>query len=76
MAFSTALSERLVYLVERGQNPTVMGWNIFLFSKDDRAAVGNTVFYSLIESCEVVQLNLVDWLTDVLGKLREDMEEE
>jgi hypothetical protein len=76
MAFSTALSERLVYLVERGQNPTVMGWNIFLFSKDDRAAVGNAVFYSLIESCVVVQLNLVDWLTDVLGKLREDMEEE
>ena len=34
------------------------------------------VFYSLLESCDVVQLNPLDWLTDVLGRLRDNMDEE
>lgn len=76
MAFSTALPKHLVNLVELGQAPTVLGRNSFLFHKDDRGAVDNAVFYSFIESCMAVHLNLLDWLTDVLGKLRGGIEEE
>ncbi len=39
-------------------------------------AEDNAVFYSLLGSCDVVQLNPLDWLTDVLGKLNDDMDEE
>ena len=34
------------------------------------------MFYSLLESCDVVQLNPLDWLTDVLGRLRDNMDED
>ena len=62
--------------VERGQRPSVMGRKNYLFSHDDKGAEDNAVFYSLLESCDVVQLNPLDWLTDVLGKLRDNMDEE
>ena len=59
--------------VERGQRPSVMGRKNNLFSHDDKGAEDNAVFYSLLESCDVVQLNPLDWLTDVLGRLRDNM---
>ena len=62
--------------VERGQRPSVLGRKNYLFSQDDRGAEDNAVFYSLLGSCDVVQLNPLDWLTDVLGKLNDDMDEE
>ena len=34
------------------------------------------IFYSLLESSDVVQLNPLGWLTDVLGRLRDNMDEE
>lgn len=43
---------------------------------DDKGAEDNAVFYSLLESCDVVQLNPLNWLTDVLGKLKDNMDED
>ena len=54
----------------------VMGRKNYLFSHDDKGAEDNAVFYSLLESCDVVQLNPPDWLTDVLGKLKDNMDED
>ena len=62
--------------VERGQRPSVMGRKNYLFSHDDKGAEDNAVFYSLLESCDVVQLNPLEWLTDILGKLKDNMDEE
>ena len=62
--------------VERGQRPSVMGRKNYLFSHDDKGAEDNAVFYSLLESGDVVQLNPLDWLTDVRGRLRDKMEED
>ena len=62
--------------VERGQRPSVMGRKNYLFSHDDKGAEDNAVFYSLLESCDVVQLNPLDWLTDVLGRLKDNMDED
>ena len=53
-----------------------MGRKNYLFSHDDKGAEVNAVFYSLLESCDVVQLNPLDWLTDVLGKLKDNMNED
>ncbi len=36
--------------VERGQRPSAMGRKNYLFSKNDRGAEDNAVFYSLLES--------------------------
>ena len=59
--------------VERTQRPTVMGRKNYLFSKNDSGAVDNAIFYSLIESCDIVGINPLDWLIHVLGNLRDDM---
>ena len=56
-------------------SPSVMGRKNYLFSHDDKGAEDNAVFYSLLESCDVVQLNPLDWLTDVLDKLNDNMDE-
>ena len=55
--------------VERNQRPSVMGCKIYLFSKSDSGAVDNAIFYSLIESCEIVGVNPLQWLTHVLQSL-------
>ena len=57
-------------------SPSVMGRKNYLFSHDDKGAEDNAVFYSLLESCDVVQLNPLDWLTDVLAKLKDNMDED
>lgn len=44
----------------------------YLFSKSDSGAVDNSIFYSLIESCDIVGIEPLKWLTDVLGKLHDD----
>ena len=44
----------------------------YLFSKSDSGAVGNAIFYSLIESCEIVGVNPLQWLTQVLLSLHDD----
>lgn len=59
--------------VERTQRPTVMGRKNYLFSKSDGGAVDNAIFYSLIESCDIVGINPLNWLIYVLGALRDDM---
>lgn len=58
--------------VERSQRPSVMGRKNYLFSKNDSGAVDNAIFYSLIESCDMVGLEPLQWLTDVLGNLHDD----
>ena len=62
--------------VERGQRPSVMGRKNYLFSKNDRGAEDNAIFYSLLESCQIVGLNQLHWLTDVLQQLAGDISEE
>ena len=58
------------------KSPSDMGRKNYLFSHDDKGAEDNAVFYSLLESCDVVQLNPLDWLTDVLDKLKDNMDED
>ena len=58
--------------VERNQRPTVMGRKNYLFSKNDKGAVDNAIFYTLLESCHIVGINPLDWLTDVLNTLHDD----
>lgn len=62
--------------VERGQRPTVMGRKNFLFSKTDEGAGDNAVIYSLLGSCEIVNVNPLEWLEYVLGQLKPDNTEE
>ena len=49
-----------------------MGRKNYLFSKSDSGAVDNAIFYSLIESCEIVGIEPLRWLTDVLDSRRDD----
>ena len=58
--------------VERNQRPSVMGRKNYLFSKSDSGAVDNAIFYSLIENCEIVGVNPLQWLTHVLQSLHDD----
>lgn len=58
--------------VERHQRPSVMGRKNYLFSKSDSGAVDNAIFYSLIESCDIIGLDPLKWLTDVLNKINDD----
>lgn len=62
--------------VERGQRLSVLGRKNYLFSQNDHGAEENAIFYSFIGSCERVSLNPLEWLTDVLDKLRDDMDED
>lgn len=58
--------------VERNQRPSVMGRKNYLFSKSDSGALDNAIFYSLIESCDIVGVNPLQWLTYVLENLHDD----
>lgn len=58
--------------MERNQRPSVLGRKNYLFSKSDSGALDNAVFYSLIESCDIVGINPLQWLTDVLQNLHDD----
>lgn len=58
--------------VERQQRPTVMGRKNYLFSKNDSGAVDNAIYYSLIESCDIVGVDPLKWLTHVLNNLHDD----
>lgn len=58
--------------VERNQRPTVMGRKNYLFSKSDDGAVDNAIFYSLLESCDTVGVNPLEWLTHTLANLHDD----
>lgn len=62
--------------VERGQRPTVLGRKNYLFSKSDNGAVDNAIFYSLIESCDILGIEPLQWLTHVLNNLHNDTPEE
>ena len=62
--------------VERGQRPSVMGRKNYLFSKNDRGAEDNAVFYSLLESCDIVGVKPLKWLTHALEHLRADSTED
>lgn len=62
--------------VERNQRPSVPGRKNYLFSKNDRGAEDNAVFYSLLESCQIVGVNQLQWLTHTLQRLTDDMTEE
>ena len=62
--------------VERSQRPTVMGRKNFLFSKNDRGAEDNAVFYTLLETCSVVGVTPLKWLNFALERIRPDMDED
>lgn len=58
--------------VERNQRPSVLGRKNYLFSKSDNGAVDNAIFYSLIESCDIVGVNPLEWLKYALDNIRDD----
>lgn len=62
--------------VERAQRPSVMGRRNYLFSKTDSGAIDNSIFYSLIESCDIVGIEPLKWLTFVLENLHDDTPQE
>lgn len=62
--------------VERNQRASVMGRKNYLFSKNNRGAEDNAVFYSLLESCELVGIKPLKWLNHVLLHLHDDCSEE
>lgn len=62
--------------VERMQRPTVIGRKNYLFSKNDRGAEDNAVFYTLLESCAIVGANPLKWLNYALERIRPDMDED
>lgn len=62
--------------VERGQRPTVMGRKNYLFSQNDRGAEDNAVFYTLLVSCDNLNVPPLEWLTRTLERIRPDMDEE
>ena len=62
--------------VERYQRPSVMGRKNYLFSKNDRGAEDNAVFYSLLESCQILGVSQQQWLEHVLQQLADDPSEE
>lgn len=50
-----------------------MGLKNCLFGKNGRGAEDNAVFYSLLESCQIVGTDLLRWLTHALQKLADYM---
>ncbi|MGL5937957.1 MAG: transposase domain-containing protein [Phocaeicola sp.] len=48
----------------------------YLFSKNDKGAEDNAIFYSLLESCEIAGVNKLEWLTRTLEKIKQDPTEE
>ena len=62
--------------VERGQRPIAMGRKNYLFSQNDRGAEDNAVFYTMLESCEILGIDPLKWLTHVLEHIKDDMEED
>ena len=49
-----------------------LGRKNYLFSKNDNGAVDNAVFYSLIETCDIVGVNPLEWLTYALDNLHDN----
>ena len=62
--------------VERMQRPSVLCRKNYLFSKNDRGAEDNAIFYTLLESCFVVGVNPLQWLTHALEKPKDDPDQE
>ena len=58
--------------IERNQRPSVMGCKNYLLSKSDSGTVDNAIFYSLIESCKIVGVKPLQWLTHVWQSLHDD----
>ena len=58
--------------VERNQRPSVLGRKNYLCSKNDNGAVDNAIFYSLIETCDIVGVNPLEWLTYALDNLHDN----
>ena len=52
-----------------------MGRKNDLFSKNDRGAEDNALFYTLLESCSIVGVNPLRWLTHALERIRPGMDE-
>ena len=53
----------------------MLGRKNYLFSKNDRGAEDNAIFYTFIVSCENLGINPFQWLKDTLERIRPDMEE-
>lgn len=49
-----------------------MGRKNYMFSKSDSGAVDNAIFYSLIESCDIVGMDPLKWLTPALRSIKDD----
>ena len=57
-------------------NANQLNLNDSFFSKSDVGAIDNAIFYSLIESCDIVGIDPLAWLKDVLDNLRDDTGQE
>lgn len=62
--------------VERGQRPVTMGRKNNLFSQSDDGATDNVVFYTLLESCEVVGVDPYKWLCYALESLTKETDDD
>ena len=62
--------------VERGQRPVAMGRKNYLFSQSDDGATDNAVFYTLLESCEVVGVDPYKWLCYALESLTKETDDD
>ena len=62
--------------VERGQRPKVMGRKNYLFSQNDRGAGDNAVFYTLLVSCDNLNVPPLEWFTHTLERIKPDMDED
>lgn len=56
-------------LVENAIRPTVLGRKNYLFSGSHEAAQRSAMFYSLIGSCKMNNINPEEWLADILIKI-------
>jgi len=52
-----------------------MGRKNYLFSKNDRGAEDNALSYTLLESCSIVGISPLRWLTHDLERIRPGMNE-
>ena len=59
-----------------GNAPQVMGRKNYLFSQNDRGAEDNAVFYTLLVSCDNLNVPPLEWLTHTLERIKPDMDED
>lgn len=58
-------------LIENAIRPAALGRKNYLFAGSQNAAKHTAIFYSLIGSCKMAEVNPLTWLTDVIKNINE-----